>query len=518
VTRRITLAMVAVVAATLAIAGVMTFALTQARASRATETSLVRQLQGLELSEGLLQQFLDRIQARQALRQGRTTTTTPTTPPAAAGNSRLLDSDGCPVRPLRQALQVREAECVLVDPSGGVHVNEGYAVSGTLPARLDSSALEAGTVLHGVRNGTAWAAKAVLTQPRAGTTDLPVMILARDVTSQLAPVRRWLILAAVLTLGSGIVVAVWLGRRLARPLTAAQVTTSRIAAGDLSARLPEDQGTDELAGLARSINAMAASLERSRGMEQQFLLSVSHDLRTPLTSIQGYAEALADGTLDDVGRGAAVIRQEAARLERLVRDLLELARLETRQFRLVLQSVDLVTVGQQVAEAFQTDAGQAGVTLQFHGPPAPLHLVADPDRLGQVGANLVENALKYAITRVDVGVGVEGVHCWLTVTDDGPGIAPDDAPHVFERLYVSSTRPTRTETGSGLGLAIVRELVTALGGTVEARSAEPRGTRMVVWLPLSGPARDGESAGAPAATAAAATSPAPEPASPPTGR
>jgi two-component system sensor histidine kinase BaeS len=511
-TRRLTLAMVGMVAATLAVSGVMTFLLTQARAARTTETSLVRQLQGLDFGGVSMQQFLERMAARQA-RTGRTTTTTG---PQRNNGQRFLDSDGCPVTSMRRALQVREAGCVLVDPNGTVQVAEGYAAIAGLPDQLDTRALSTGSVLHGVGGGSAWAAKAVLSQPRPGNTGLPVIVLARDVTSELAPVRRWLAVAAVITLGSGVLVAWWLGRRLAHPLKAAQLTTSRIAAGDLSARLPEDGGRDELSTLARSINQMAGSLERARGMEQQFLLSVSHDLRTPLTSIKGYAEALADGTLDDVSRGAGIIQQEAARLERLVRDLLELARLETRQFRLELHPVDLVMVGQQVTQAFATEADNSGLRLTFRGPQAPLHVTADGDRLGQVAANLVENALKYAISGVDVAVGAEGARCWLSVTDDGPGVAPEDAPHIFERLYVASHRPTRKETGSGLGLAIVRELVTALGGHVEAQPAQPRGTHMIVWLPVAGPPAGPESRTA--ARSAAGSAPAPEPASLPSGQ
>jgi two-component system sensor histidine kinase BaeS len=559
-TRRITVAMIAVVVATLLVAGLTTFGLTQARAAHATEANLVRQLDDLGVGVNAIEQFLQRLEAaaraRQANRRGPTTTTQPGAAPTTTAPPRALDAQGCPVRALRRALQVRDAECILVEPDGTVVTAQGFPPVVGLPARLDAAdvaSLGRGGTPHGVNRGTAWAARAVLTQPRPGSAGLPVIVLAQDVRSQLAPVRRWLVVAAIVALALGLAVALWLGRRLSRPLVAAQRATARIAAGDLSVRLPEQPGDaagadgDALAGLHRTINRMAASLERSRGMEQQFLLSVSHDLRTPLTSIRGYAEALADGTLDDVGRGAAVIGQEAARLERLVRDLLELARLESHQFSLELGPVDLVDVARAAVAAFVTDAEQAGIRLTLAGPPAEpsparpapvagrsssTTVLADRDRLGLVAANLVENALKYAdtavVVEIDVAVVVGGasvrqrpstpsagdggsddwttigpgfasraglttpagrssVDGWvvLAVIDDGPGIAEEDLPHVFDRLYVARRSPQRKESGSGLGLAIVRELVGAFGGTVAARPAGPgrRGTRVEVCFP-----------------------------------
>jgi two-component system sensor histidine kinase BaeS len=200
-------------------------------------------------------------------------------------------------------------------------------------------------------------------------------------------------------------------------------------------------------------------------MERQFLLSVSHDLRTPLTSIRGYAEALADGQATDPSQAAWVILNEARRLERLVQDLLELARLDTRRFSLDLRAIDAADVVTETVEGFGPAAEKAGVALNVHAEPAPC--TADADRLAQVVANLLENALKYAATRIDVTVG-PGVE--ISVDDDGPGITTEDQPHVFEPFYRSTRTPTR-EVGTGLGLAIVRELVEAMGGSVQAGKA-----------------------------------------------
>jgi two-component system sensor histidine kinase BaeS len=299
-------------------------------------------------------------------------------------------------------------------------------------------------------------------------------------------VRGWLLVAAGLAVALGVAVASVLGRRLARPILAAEAAAGRLAAGDLTTRLPEPPpGTtpDELGRLARSLNQLAASLEYSRAAEQRFLLSISHDLRTPLTSIRGYADALADGTLTDVERGAAVIQQESLRLERLVRDLLDLARLESRQFRLEPELLDLVDVARRAVAASAEAAAGRQLELVALGSGAPVPVAGDRDRLGQVAANLVENALKFARSRVEVAVGSDAEGPWFTVGDDGPGIEDADLAHVFDRLYVGRSRPAREEAGSGLGLAIVRELVSLHGGTVSAQRRSGGGSLMVVRLP-----------------------------------
>jgi two-component system sensor histidine kinase BaeS len=314
---------------------------------------------------------------------------------------------------------------------------------------------------------------------------IAVVVVTRKADVLLRPAYGWFLLASLITITVGVLVAMRLSRRLTNRLRQADDATRRLAGGDLSVRVPEPPGgtDDELADLARSINSMAAALERSQGLERQFLLSVSHDLRTPLTSIRGYAEAIADGAAPDDGAAAKVILAEARRLERLVRDLLDLAKLDAREFSLHPEPVDLADVAAGTAEGFAPEADEAGVRLSVEaGPIVPVH--ADPDRLAQVAANLVENALKYATTTVRLQVTSANGWGALAVVDDGPGIAADDLPHVFERLYVTKREPRRKEAGSGLGLAIVRELVSAMDGTVAAHAAPTGGAALVVYLPL----------------------------------
>ena len=358
---------------------------------------------------------------------------------------------------------------------------EGETPNGIELSEGDLAELAAGRQVSGTRDGVVYAASAG--NGRLGTF---VIVLARKPASSASPAARWFLLAATGTLLAGALIAARLSRTLTHPLDAARDATSRIANGDLAARVPDPHpnATDELSQLSRSINTMAANLERSRGVERQFLMSVSHDLRTPMASIQGYAEALTDQAIDPA-RAGEVILGESRRLDRLVTDLLLLARLDARAFTFDIRPLDVVPIVHAMATSFGPRADERGVTLQVHAPTMPVSSLADGDRLAQVLANLVENAMKFARTRVDITVRDENGWVIVAVADDGIGIAAEDLPHVFERLYVAKHRPAPKESGSGLGLAIVRELVETMGGHVHARSpvaGEAGGTEMLVAL------------------------------------
>jgi signal transduction histidine kinase len=394
-------------------------------------------------------------------------------------------------------LRASDVSVVQVTPTGEVQEgiapllgNQGaqagltHLPAGLSPEDLDAKALLAGKEQSGRQGRTAFVA-APLDIVNGNT---PVVILTQQVETQpLGRAGPFFLLAGALALAVAAIVAFYLARRLTRPLTAMGQTADRIAAGDLTARV--DLGKhpdDELAGLARALDGMAAQLEAARGLERGFLLSVSHDLRTPLTSIGGYAEAIADGAVEgrDAQKHAAeIIGAEARRLERLVADLLDLARLDAHEFSLTPRPFDAAEVVGEAVEAFHPSARELGVTLAVDGP-ATATLDADPERLGQIVANLVENALKYARARVTVGVSSENGTLEVRVDDDGPGIDPGDLPHVFERLYTSRAVPGR-KVGTGLGLAIVHELSAAMGGTTAVRALDGQGTRFVVRIPAA---------------------------------
>ncbi len=321
-------------------------------------------------------------------------------------------------------------------------------------------------------------------RPRGGNTSIGILIgenvsrIPREATAFFAASG-----AAVLLLALG---AGWfLARRMSEPIRSIEEATTAIAAGDLSTRV-HVSGRDEIAQLADSVNAMAADLDRSRALEQQFLLSVSHDLRTPLTAIGGYAEALIDGAVTDAPATGSIIASHADRLNRLVTDLLQLARLDANSFSIDTSTFDIVRAAEETVDGLAPSAERAGVSLEVQSPPGSIEVIADRQRTAQIMANLIENALKFAESAIVVTVGRSGERVTIAVIDDGPGIDDADLPHVFERLYVAKLQPKRAETSSGLGLAIVRELARAMNGSVTAGHNPSGGAIMTVELPAVG--------------------------------
>jgi two-component system sensor histidine kinase BaeS len=321
----------------------------------------------------------------------------------------------------------------------------------------------------------------------AGTPAFTLVVLLGRESSVFAGIA--LVRAFLVGLGAAVIVvtalAGLLARRLGDRLARVDAAAGRVAAGDFTARV-EDDGDDEVGHLAASFNDMAARLAAASERERDFLLNVGHDLRTPLTSISGYAETLADGNIgtEDLPRVAAVLQRQSRRLSRLVEDLMLLSRLEAREFTLVTESVDLGAHVGGVVEEFGGRAADAAVDLDIDiEPTGPVE--SDPVRISQVVTNLVENALRYAPEGGRVGVRVQAMpgETVIAVSDNGPGIDPEDLPRVFERLYVAQRYRAVRPEGSGLGLSIVHELVTAMGGAVEVASELGRGTTVTVRLP-----------------------------------
>jgi two-component system sensor histidine kinase BaeS len=414
------------------------------------------------------------------------------------------------VRGIAVVLRLADARIVYVTGDGQV-VNgtdtapallggPGVVESFTLPAALEQhvGALHTDRLLQdeqvaGSVGSTVFVAKPV-EQLAAGRRarlrqQHAVLVLTKHVdTNVVGTAGPSFLVAAAGALAVSIAVAFWLARRMTRPVRDIEAAARRLAAGDLTARAAiSDQTDGEIASLATTLNHMADQLEQARGAERAFLLSISHDLRTPLTSIRGYAEALADGTLDGNdsearARAASVITSEARRLERLVRDLLDLSRLDSHEFSLRPRRCDAAEVIADAAEAFAPTANDMGVTLAVERN-GQIAADLDADRLAQVVANLVENALKYANAKVDVLVRSDNGAIEVSVVDDGPGVAEQELARVFERLYIGRDTPGRA-VGTGLGLAIVRELAHAMGGTAHAARDTNGGARFVVRVPL----------------------------------
>jgi two-component system OmpR family sensor kinase len=310
-----------------------------------------------------------------------------------------------------------------------------------------------------------------------------VLLRPKSVTaSSWSPFAYGLLLAALAGAVLAAAAAWFLARRIARPVRRVAEASRSLARGTHPEPVPVE-GAAELATLALAFNDLAAQLAHAREAERSFLLSVSHELKTPLTAIRGYAEALQDGALEpqDV---AATVSVEAARLERLVGDLLDLARMNRTDFSVHSSEIDLAEVAEDAVRRYEQPAEAFGVTLTavFEGPsPA----VADADRVLQVVSNLVENALR--LTPRGGEVRVVASPGLLRVEDTGPGLQPEDRERAFERFYLHERYGRERPVGTGLGLAIVKELTVAMGGTVEVTSEPGRLTAFAIRLEV--PAR-----------------------------
>jgi signal transduction histidine kinase len=309
-------------------------------------------------------------------------------------------------------------------------------------------------------------------------------------------------LAVIAGMGVAIVVCLgllgaWiLSRGVVRPVRRLAEASGRLAEGEAGVTVVPE-GPRELRELAVSFNDMNAKMAKAQETEQAFLLSVSHELKTPLTSVRGYAEGIGDGTVDPA-EGAAVIGIESSRLERLVGDLLESGRMRKSAFTVRREEVDLAAVADDVARRYEATARDAGLTLLL-GTEAGGSATADHDRVLQVISNLVENAIRCTpapgTVTITTGPGA------ITVADTGRGLTTDDLPRAFERFYLYSRYGTDRPVGTGLGLAIVKELAEAMGGAVSVSSAVGVGTAFTVTLP----AGVGSAAGDPPRATAAST-------------
>lgn len=489
--RRLTLTLLGVVLATLVIAGVGTLVLARVGARASTEADVASQAASTaELLRVSKAGTLTPAQQR-ALASG-ICDELQSSPPGTGATSRRTEAQRllCATATQRENRREQVERSLQKESITIVTLRSDGGIDGELPTGISADDVDVATARNETVSGSSanrvYAVAPI--DPGAATTE--AVAISRPIGPIVQRAGSWFLLSALVTVAIAALAAAWLGRRLTQPLREATIVTGRIAGGDLGARLPEhfdESGPrDELDELAHAINTMAENLERSRGLEQQFLLSVSHDLRTPLTSIRGYAEALADGAAPDPAVAGGVILSESRRLERLVRDLLDLARLDSRQFTLHPAAVELAELAGDTADGFRRELEGLGLTVTVEAQPEVWAWV-DADRVQQVLANLVENASKFASERIVVRAYRSSDGPVVEVADDGPGIAPEDLPHVFERLYVAGAKPRRKETGSGLGLAIVHELVGAMGGSVTA-SAEPGGgARMVVRLPAAQP-------------------------------
>jgi signal transduction histidine kinase len=298
-----------------------------------------------------------------------------------------------------------------------------------------------------------------------------------------------LVEGGVIALLLSLILAFLIARWVADPLQNVVSAARTVPIGE--AKAVETGGPHEVRELTRAFNAMLQRVQSTQKSQRDFVANVSHELKTPLTSIQGFAQAILDGTADspDARRQAAeVIYNEAGRMHRMALDLLDLARLEAGTADLKMSPVNMAALLNAVAEKFSPLALNAGIQLKTEIASDLPVINGDGDRLAQVFTNLVDNALKF--TPRDGLVVLRAVQdkgeIQVSVSDTGKGIPADAIPHIFDRFYqADSSRAGGGSHGAGLGLAIAQEIVTAHGGRISVRSTEGRGAAFLVHLPLT---------------------------------
>jgi signal transduction histidine kinase len=301
--------------------------------------------------------------------------------------------------------------------------------------------------------------------------------------------ERWFTLIERLALAGlvGIVVAgalAWyLSRRITKPVEALAEAANEIAEGRYDVEVPRVRSGDEIGHLASSFGEMAVQLKEAEELERNFLMTVSHELRTPLTAIRGHVEALREGVAQDEAsrsESLGVIAAEAARLERLVGDVLDLAKLDTRRFTLRHEEVDMGRLLESAYTTFAEEARRRGIDYRQVIGARPV-IIADGDRVLQIISNLLSNAFRWTPDggRVELALDQENGTISVAVEDSGPGIPEDEVDRIFRPFW------SRDGGGTGLGLAIARELATAHGGQILLETEPGRGARFQLVLPAA---------------------------------
>lgn len=307
--------------------------------------------------------------------------------------------------------------------------------------------------------------------------EMPAMERLRFAVTILTPLT---IVSLILALFMAIV-AYLLVRRFVSPLADVIYAARQVADGRLNTRIPME-GPQDLRGLSESFNEMAAALENNDRSRRDLLADIAHELRTPLSVIRGRLEGIVDGVYQADSGQVSLALEQTYLLERLVDDLRTLTLAEAGQLHFELKSVDLVQHARHTLELFSAEAREKDITLSIETDVDEAGLTADPQRLGQVIGNLVGNSLRYIPRggRVWLTLKRSADEVQLCINDNGPGVAVEDLPFLFDRFWRKDRSRSRSAGGTGLGLAITKQLVQAQGGTIEARNLPQGGLQVVL--------------------------------------
>jgi signal transduction histidine kinase len=316
-------------------------------------------------------------------------------------------------------------------------------------------------------------------------TDAGNTIREPAVSRLASAVNRSLFWSGLLAVGGGMLLIGLLSRRILAPVQSLTAAAQQLGRGDLTQRV-YDEAPGEIGQLASTFNAMAENLEKAEKQRRSLVADVAHELRTPLSNIQGYLEAVKDGLLQPDGKTIDIIYQQVVHVVQLVEDLRVLAMAESGTLRLHLESGSMEELLRQAVDAFRPRAEAKGVDLSVWVQPELPDVLMDRTRIAQVVANLLENAIFHTPEGGSVAVSARNSNSVLTVavSDTGPGISSNDLDLVFERFYRVDLSRTRSTGGTGLGLTIAKQLIETHRGSVGVESSTDQGSRFYFNLPL----------------------------------
>jgi len=299
-------------------------------------------------------------------------------------------------------------------------------------------------------------------------------------------IGRFLLWGCLVAVGIAVAITFFLSRRMSAPIHALSTTARQLGQGDLSQRV-QVQGKGEVQELAQAFNSMASDLERAEQLRRNLVADVAHELRTPLSNVRGYLEAIRDGVIKPDAATIDSVNEEAALLSRLVDELQELSLAEAGELKLSYQAEDVAKLIKQTVASWQTQVASKEISLSVDLPDKLPLVNIDWQRISQVLHNLLENAVAHtgkggAIT---VAAAQQGDWVEISVVDTGEGIPAEDLPNVFERFYRVDKSRARAMGGSGLGLTIAKRLVEAHGGKIEVQSELGRGSRFSFTVPVA---------------------------------
>ena len=313
------------------------------------------------------------------------------------------------------------------------------------------------------------------------------------ISGDLSPMRNalghmilWTVLvSAFVLIGSGIV-SYYTAYRVINPFVEMNHAVQCYSRGDFSTRIPVE-GRDEAAQLGKSLNEMAEQLRDLEDTRRSFVANVSHELRSPLTSMKGFLEAMQDGTIppENYPEYIEIVLNETRRMVTLVNDLLDLARIESGTIQLNFEVFDVNELIRRTLLTFEARLIENEMEMEVHFAQEQCAVYADPTQIGQVLRNLIDNAIKYSPKGRSLSVSTYSMRktVYVTVRDTGIGIPQEDVPHVFDRFYkVEKAHTPAPQMGSGLGLSIVKRIIESHGQSITVRSARGRGTQFTFTL------------------------------------